>query len=104
MTMANLLMILAIVGTSLAPILGFINNRSIRNVDKKVEETHEKVSNVEQQVVTTNGMTLIQIVEAIESRRIASIPAEDRTSKEQQHLVDVPIPINDSFSNSGGFK
>ena len=57
----------------------------------KQKQTQEHVKEVVNQVRTMNGMTVGQMLEENESRRIHEIPESDRTKEEAQHILDVPL-------------
>lgn len=58
--------------------------RDVRDVDVTVQRVHQEVK-------TINSLTLAQIAEAGESRRIDLIPEDDRSLVERDHLAMVPI-------------
>jgi hypothetical protein len=63
-----------------------------RAIGKDVAETKIKVVEVADQVKTLNDLTVGQLADATESRRIKDIPKDDRTKAEASHLLAVPEP------------
>lgn len=59
---------------------------------RKVGRVQVTVAKVADEVTTLNGSTLAMLGDADESRRIASIPIDDRTPGEQLHVDTVPEP------------
>lgn len=53
--------------------------------------THNEVIGVHREVKTINSLTLAQMAEAQESRRITDIPEAERSITEQHHLTQIPI-------------
>jgi cell division protein FtsL len=63
-----------------------------RRISSKVAENKALVADVAEQVKTMNSLTVGQMADATESRRIADIPKEDRTKEEDKHIALVPEP------------
>lgn len=60
-----------------------INGRRIKVVDTKIDEVHTEVK-------TANGLTLAQLGDNDETRRIDKIPKAKQTKGEKTHLEEVP--------------
>jgi len=54
-------------------------------------DTSRQISEVKAEVKTSNAMSMAQIADANESRRIAQIPKADRTRNEQTHIEELPV-------------
>lgn len=54
-----------------------------------------KLDAIKDEVHTANAQTLAQLADSEETRRIATIPAEDRTRQEQDHIRTIPTPTPD---------
>lgn len=60
-----------------------LNGRRIKTVDTKIDEVHTEIK-------TANGLTLAQLGDAVETRRIDKIPVAKQTSGEKTHVAEVP--------------
>lgn len=69
--------------TALASVL--LNSRRIKTLDTKVEEVHSEVK-------TANSLSIAQLADADETRRIDHIPKKSRTRGEKEHIKIVAIP------------
>lgn len=67
--------------TALASVL--LNARRIKTVDEKVEEVHTEVK-------TANSLTIAQLADRVETRRIDKIPLKKQTAEEKTHVAEVP--------------
>lgn len=59
-----------------------INSRRLKSLDTKVEDVHTEVK-------TANSLSLAQLADADETRRIDDIPLKDRTVGENAHQAEV---------------
>lgn len=62
-----------------------VNNRNIKVVATKVDEVHTEVK-------TANGLSLAQLGDNDETRRIDKIPKGKQTAGEKIHIKEVPKP------------
>jgi hypothetical protein len=53
---------------------------------RKAKQTNAKVHQVYEEVKTGNELRAGELATAAETRRIAAIPADERTDQEQRHL------------------
>lgn len=60
-----------------------LNARRIKIVDSKVEDVHTEVK-------TANSLTIAQLADNTETRRIVKIPKSKQTKEEKTHLSEVP--------------
>lgn len=67
-----------------------LNARKIKVVDTKVDEVHTEVKDIHTEVKTANGLTLAQLGDNTETRRIDKIPKDKQTKGEKIHLEEVP--------------
>jgi hypothetical protein len=56
----------------------------------KTTKTHTAIREVASDVKTMNALSMGQLADAAETRRIMRVPAEQRTTGELEHLVAVP--------------
>jgi hypothetical protein len=57
-----------------------------------VAAVHDGVTGVKAELVTLNGLTVGQMTDLGETRRIDNIPVDERTKMETRHIAIVPIP------------
>lgn len=67
-----------------------LNARKIKVVDTKVDVVDTKTDKVLTEIQTANGLTLAQLGDNIETRRIDKIPKDKQTPEEKTHLAEVP--------------
>lgn len=67
-----------------------LNARKIKVVDTKVDVVDTKIDEVHTEIKTANGLTLAQLGDNTETRRIDKIPKSEQTTEEKTHLVEVP--------------
>lgn len=60
-----------------------LNAHRIKTVDTKIDEVHTEVK-------TANSLTIAQLADNTETRRIDKIPASRQTKEEKTHLAEVP--------------
>lgn len=63
-----------------------VNSRQIKKVDTKVDEVHTEIK-------TANGLTVAQLADAQETRRIDKIPVAKQTGGEKEHIEEVPPEV-----------
>lgn len=81
---ATLITALALLASTL------LNARKIRVVDTKVDVVDTKIDEVHTEIKTANGLTLAQLGDNDETRRISKIPKGKQTTEEKVHLTEVP--------------
>lgn len=54
--------------------------------------TARRVSKVQHEVTTLNGLTAANLLDAAETRRIERVAERDRTPGDREHLAEVPDP------------
>lgn len=69
--------IITAIAALIAAVGSFVNGRKIDKVNTEVK--------------TANSLSLAQLGDATESRRISDIPVKDRTDLEKAHVADVTI-------------
>lgn len=67
-----------------------LNNRKIKVVDSKVDVVDTKIDEVHTEIKTANGLSLAQLGDNDETRRISKIPKGKQTKGEKTHLAEVP--------------
>lgn len=67
-----------------------LNARKIKVVDTKVDEVHTEVKDIHTEVKTANSLSIAELADAVETRRIDKIPISDQTKGEKTHLAEVP--------------
>lgn len=60
-----------------------INGRRIKVVDTKIDDVHTEIK-------TANGLSLAELADDTETRRIVKKPKIQRTKEEKTHLREVP--------------
>lgn len=65
-----------------------LNARKIKVVDEKVDVVDTKIDDVHTEIKTANGLTLAQLGDNTETRRIDKIPKSKQTDGEKEHLID----------------
>lgn len=69
-----------------------LNARKIKVVDSKVDVVDTKIDEVHTEIKTANGLTLAQLGDNDETRRIDLIPKNQQTEGEKTHIKEVPKP------------
>lgn len=67
-----------------------LNARKIKVVDSKVDVVDTKIDEVHTEIKTANGLTLAQLGDNTETRRIDKIPVSKQTDEEKTHVAEVP--------------
>lgn len=67
-----------------------LNARKIKVVDSKVDVVDTKIDEVHSEVKTANSLTIAELADAVETRRIDKIPISKQTDGEKIHIAEVP--------------
>lgn len=67
-----------------------LNFRKIKVVDTKVDEVHTEVKDIHTEVKTANSLSIAELADAVETRRIDKIAPSKQTDEEKTHLKEVP--------------
>lgn len=63
-----------------------LNARKIKVVDTKVDVVDTKIDEVHTEIKTANSLSIAQLADADETRRIDKIPVKEQTVGEKTHL------------------
>lgn len=63
--------------------------QSHRNAGE-IQHNFIEIKNVYDEIRTADGLSMAQLADAVESRRVVDIPVDDRTVAEDVHLLVVP--------------
>lgn len=67
-----------------------LNARKIKVVDTKVDVVDTKTDKVLTEIKTANSLTIAELADAVETRRIDKIPKGEQTTGEKTHIAEVP--------------
>lgn len=89
--MSELITALGTLVTAVALLVNaLLNARKIKVVDEKVDVVDTKIDEVHTEIKTANGLSLAQLGDNTETRRIDKIPKSEQTDGEKEHLSEVP--------------
>ncbi len=83
--LATITAVASLVSASAALVSVLGNSRRLRRLGRKVDSVHQDVK-------TGNALSMGQLADAQESRRISEIPLDQQTDLEKSHVAEVEYP------------